>query len=237
MSDPRPLIGLSGRRKKGNQIVDNLDTLAHLDIDLYYTDYARAVLSAGGLPVHLPLDVAPDEIAEHLDGILLSGGADIGPERYGTDPETDLYPPEAERDDFELALLGEAVARELPTLGICRGLQLINVHAGGTLHQHVPEHAGFDQPPTHHLHEVAIEPDSALGALYGERRPVNSLHHQTVDVVGADLRVTARSDDGTVEGIEHVKLPVLAVQWHPEMLATASTDPVFEWLVDAASAR
>lgn len=233
----RPLIGLSGRRKKGDQIVGNPDILGHLDIDLYYSDYARAVLAAGGLPLHLPLDVDPAEVAEHLDGVLLSGGADIGPERYGTEPETDLYPPEVERDDFELALCGVAAANEIPTLGICRGLQLINVHAGGTLHQHVPAHAGFEQPTDHHLHEVAFEADSALGAIYGERRPVNSLHHQTVDVLGSDLRVTARADDGTVEGLEHATLPMVAVQWHPEMLPTASTDPIFGWLIEAASSR
>ena len=230
----RPLIGLSGRRKKGNQLVGNLASLADFDVDVYYSDYARAVLAAGGMPFHLPIDVEPADVAEHLDGLLLSGGADIAPDRYGAKAETDLYPPELDRDAFELAMLDQAVARKLPTLGICRGLQMINVHAGGSLHQHVPEHAAFDQSTTHLHHEVTIEAESALGAMYGETRAVNSLHHQTVDQLGDGLRITARDGDGSVEGLEHADLPIVAVQWHPEMLPTAPTDPVFGWLVAAA---
>ena len=233
----RPLIGLSGRRKKGNQIVGNLDSLANADIDMYYCDYTRAVLAAGGVPIHLPLDVAPADVAYRLDGLLLSGGADIGPDRYGRAPETEDFPPEVERDAHELALLDEATEHGLPTLGICRGLQMINVHAGGTLNQHVPTHAGFDLPVDHELHSVSIEGDSVLGSLYGDARAVNSLHHQTVDTVGAGLRVTARGDDGGVECIEHNSLPWVAVQWHPEMMTSARQDPVFGWLVEAASAR
>lgn len=231
----RPLIGLTGRRKKGNQIVGNLDSLADADLDVYFCDYTRAVLAAGGVPVHLPLDVAPADVVGRLDGLLLSGGADIGPDRYGHEPETDLYPPEQERDDFELAVLDEAVGHGVPTLGICRGLQMLNVHAGGTLHQHVPSHAGFDLPPATELHQVTMEADSVLGAMYGEHRSVNSLHHQTVDEVGANLRVTARGDDGGVEGLEHLDLPMVAVQWHPEMMNGASEDPIFGWLIEAAT--
>jgi putative glutamine amidotransferase len=192
------------------------------------------VLEAGGLPVHLPIDVDPAEVVDRLDGLLLTGGADIGPDRYGSAPETDLYPPEPDRDEFELGLLGRATELALPTLGICRGLQMINVHAGGTLHQHVPTHAAFDKATTTESHEVTFEPDSTLGALYGESRGVNSLHHQTIDRVGAQLRVTARSGDGTIEGIEHLDLPVVAVQWHPEMMLTHASDPLFTWLVGNA---
>ena len=156
----RPLIGLTGRRKRGDQIVGNLPVLSEFPIDMYYANYAQAVTDAGGLPMHIPVDVDPTDVVEHLDGLLLTGGADVGPERYGHASETDLYPPEAERDDLELGLLDIAAERELPVLGICRGFQLINVQAGGTLHQHVPEHAGFETPTDHLLHEVAFEPDS-----------------------------------------------------------------------------
>ncbi len=233
MSGTRPLIGLSGRRKRADQIIGTPPSLQHLEGDWYFADYARGVLEAGGLPVHLPLDADPSMYADHLDGILLSGGADIGPDRYGASPETNDFPPEPDRDQFELSLLEGAIAAELPVLGICRGLQLINVAAGGTLHQHVPAHAGFDHPPTHTPHTVSLEANSTLADLYGPSRAVNSLHHQTVDQLGRNLRVTATAD-GTVEGIEHDTLPIVAVQWHPEMMTTRSRDPIFGWLVQSA---
>lgn len=231
----RPMIGLSGRRKTGASIVGTPEPLYHLEGDWYYADYARGVWEAGGLPVHLPLDVDPAEFVERLDGIVLTGGADIGPELYGADSETEEFPPEPERDEFELGLYRAACGIALPTLGICRGLQLINVADGGSLHQHVPAHAGFDRPPETLLHSVAFEQGSILADLYGESMKTNSLHHQIVDDVGRGLRVTASAPDGTVEGLEHESLPIVAVQWHPEMLPQRATDPIFTWLVDAAS--
>lgn len=232
---PRPLIGLTGRRKTGAELLGNPEPLHGLDGDWFYADYARGVWEAGGLPVNLPLDIDPAVFAERLDGVLLSGGADIGPGKYGADAETDLYPPEAERDDFELSLLGAAIDRELPVVGICRGLQMINVHAGGTLHQHVPEHAMFDEPAGH-VHAVEFAADSTLADLYGREMQVNSLHHQTVDQLGADLRITASHGD-SVEGLEHISLPIVAVQWHPEMLPSRNGDPLFGWLVAHANER
>ncbi len=229
-----PLIGIPGRRKTGADLTAGPDTLRHLEADWYYADYARAVIEAGGMPVHLPLDVDPEQIVDRLDGILLPGGADIGPERYDARPETDEFPPEPIRDDFELALYHAACAAELAVLGICRGLQLINVAEGGSLHQHVPTHSGFDHPPETLLHSVTTEEGSVLRSLYGPATETNSLHHQTVDGLGAELRATAWSGDGTIEGIEHRRRPVIAVQWHPEMLPTRAEDPCFRWLVDLA---
>jgi putative glutamine amidotransferase len=193
------------------------------------------VIAAGGLPVHLPIEADPVALAAHLDGVLLTGGADLSPDLYGAESETDLFPPEVDRDAFELALVDEALDRDLPVLGICRGLQLLNVHAGGSLHQHVPEHSRFDISPSSRVHDVVFEPGSRLGELYGERARVNTLHHQTVDRVGAAFTVTARADDGTVEGLEVPGADVVAVQWHPEMLT--DPEPVFTWLVDAARAH
>lgn len=239
----RPLIGLSGRRKTAADIAGFPETLAGLDVDLYLADYARRVLEAGGLPVHLPLDGDPRAYLPHLDGLLLSGGADLAPSTYGAEPDGNGgYEPI--RDRIELDLLAGARDQGLPVLGICRGLQLVNVAAGGSLHQHVPEHARYDVGPDTRVHDVRFEPESILGALYGGPSgpagrtgvfTVNSLHHQTVERVGRGLRVAARSDDGTVEALESDDGAILAVQWHPEMLP--AMEPVFGWLVDRASER
>lgn len=230
----RPLIGLTGRRKKAGQIVGTPEILHDLDGDWFYADYARGVFEAGGLPVNLPLDVDPALYVDRLDGLLLSGGADIGASRYGATPGEADDPAEEERDAFELALFSAAKDKQLPVLGICRGLQLVNVASGGTLHQHVPAHAGFAEPPATLLHDVDFAPGSVLSSIYEPRHQVNSLHHQTVDKVGAGLVVTA-SHEGSVEGLEHSSLPIVAVQWHPEMLPTRANDPIFSWLVGAAS--
>lgn len=243
---PKPLIGLSGRRKSAAQIDGFPDSLAGLAIDLYIADYARSVLAAGGLPVHLPMDAEPTDYLGHIHGVVLSGGADVAPETYDQQPDGNgLYEPE--RDELELALLRGAIERNLPVLGICRGLQLINVHAGGTLHQHVPEHARYDVAPDTRTHAISFEPETRLSLLYGgkvsapaeggspETVMVNSLHHQTVDRVGTDLKVSARGADGVIEGLELPGHDLLAVQWHPEMLL--EPEPVFDWLINQASKR
>ena len=121
-------------------------------------------------------------------------------------------------------------------LGVCRGLQLLNVATGGTLHQHVPDHSRFDVAPDSLVHPVEFAADSELARMYGPRAEVNSLHHQTIDRLGEGWRVTASDPtDGTVEGVEHERLPMIAIQWHPEMLATRDSDPVFAWLVARAA--
>ncbi|MEM9561773.1 MAG: gamma-glutamyl-gamma-aminobutyrate hydrolase family protein [Actinomycetota bacterium] len=239
----RPLIGLSGRRRSGADIAGFPGSLGHLPIDLYLADYATGILAAGGLPVHLPMDADPADYADRLDGVLLSGGADLEPGLYGADPDGNGdYEPE--RDRLELDLLASAEDRSLPVLGICRGLQVINVAAGGTLNQHVPEHARYDVHPAGHVHDVSFDPGSLLAAIHGGeatrpgapvRRGVNSLHHQTVDRIGDGLIVTAMADDGTVEGLESPAGDLVAVQWHPEMLD--GTEPVFDWLVARAGER
>ena len=235
MTKSAPLIGLSGRRKTAGQLSGTPESLRHLAGDWYFADYARGILAAGGLPVHLPLDADPASYTGRLDGLVIPGGADVWAGRYGATPIETAEAAEHERDDFEFGLLTAAVESKTPVLGICRGLQLINVFTNGTLHQHVPEHSRYDVPPEGAIHSIDIVEGSALHGLYGATHEVNSLHHQTVDKLGEDLVVTA-SHDNTVEGFEHTSLPILAVQWHPEMMSTRDSDPVFRWIVEKAQA-
>lgn len=229
----RPLIGLPGRRRSVGDISGFPASLGELHVDLYYADYARGVYHAGGMPVHLPLDADPVEWIHHVDGLVLTGGADVDPARYGHENTASQIEPE--RDHVEFSLYETALADGIPVLGICRGFQLINVHHGGTLHQSVPEHARYDIPPGEPSHDVTIDAGSMLHGLFGASHRVNSLHHQIVDQLGAGLVVTARADDGVAEGIETADGEVLAVQWHPEMMTV--DDPTFAWVVEAANKR
>ncbi len=233
----RPLVGVTGRRKRGSQISGFPGSLADLEFDVYVSDYGRGVLEAGGLPLHLPLDAGPLDLLDHVDGLVLTGGADIDPSLWGAPCETDEFPPESSRDRFELALAREAAARSLPVLGICRGMQLLNVSDGGSLHQHVPSHARFDGQPSTVAHELTVAEDTLLARLCGDRVLVNSLHHQTVDRLGTGWSVSATASDGTIEAIEKPGATLLGVQWHPEMLVGRATDPLFTWIVDEAAAH
>ncbi|QHC66140.1 hypothetical protein GSU68_05790 [Rathayibacter sp. VKM Ac-2759] len=157
------------------------------------------------------------------DAIVLAGGEDIAPERYGVERGYPGEGPHAERADAaQIALVHRAIARRTPLLGICRGLQLVNVALGGTLVPDLgPEASHVNAAaPAHermHRHDVALAPDTALGGLFGaEVIAVQSAHHQAVDVLAPGLHVAAVAEDGVVEAIEHRSAPVLAVQWHPE---------------------
>lgn len=231
----QPLIGITGEQKPASTLVDVLDVLRTVDIDVYYGDYARAVQRAGGIPVWIPADVGP-EILERLDGLLLSGGEDIDPSEFGAEPDPDLGNTNTHRDAQERSLFGAALEIDLPVLGICRGPQLMNVHLGGTLHQHLPAHV----EPSHDVaaihHRVAFEPGSRLHGIYGAEIEVNSLHHQGVDRLGDGVvpvgRAVGGPDDGLVEAIEIEGKTALGVQWHPELLG--GVDPAVVWLVEAA---
>lgn len=159
---------------------------------------------------------------EDIDGLLLTGGPDVEPKLYGQDPVPETQKPNPERDRMELDLLREALDRDLPVLGICRGLQLFNVCHGGTLTQHLPgdPHRSLPQPkdPSKPVHDIQVAPDTKLAAILGQgQHAVNSRHHQAVDRAGKDLRISARSTDGVVEGLERPdKKFAVAVQWHPE---------------------
>ncbi|MFN8080153.1 MAG: gamma-glutamyl-gamma-aminobutyrate hydrolase family protein [Kineosporiaceae bacterium] len=236
-----PLIGLTGRRLHGHQIPEVPAKLATALIDVHFCDYADEVAAVGGVPVQLTPAAAVPELVSRLDGLLLSGGSDIDPYRYGHEPIGALERIDPERDAFELALIEAAMADGLPILGICRGLQLLNVARGGTLIQHLEDspdrrvHLFGAGPRWHLVHEVRTEPDSLARRLYGDSVRTTSSHHQAVDVTGAGLRVTGRAADGVIEILELPGHPVLGVQWHPEW--HRDHDPAFAWLVDQAARR
>lgn len=232
----QPLIGITGEQKPASTLVDVLDVLRTVDIDVYYGDYARAVQRAGGIPVWIPGDVGP-EILERLDGLLLSGGEDIDPAEFGAEPDPDLGNTNAQRDAQERELFGAALEVDLPVLGICRGPQLMNVHLGGTLHQHLPAHVEPSDDVAAIHHRIAFEPGSRLHGVYGSEIEVNSLHHQGVDRLGDGVvpvgRTVGGPDDGLVEAIEIEGKTALGVQWHPELLG--GVDPAVVWLISQAS--
>ena len=190
-------------------------------------DYVRSVEQAGAVPIALPAIGAEDAAAllDRLDGLLLSGGADLDPALFGQAPHPKLGPVSRRRDDFELALTRAALRRDLPILAICRGHQVLNVATGGTLIQDIPslvKGANVHDargPRWRRAHRVEVAPRSLLREILGQDTIlVNSFHHQAVDRLGEGLVVSARSpEDGIVEGLEMpARRFVVAVQWHPE---------------------
>jgi putative glutamine amidotransferase len=196
--------------------------------------YSTALVRAAAQPVILPpvvdgLDLLPAAL-ERIDGVVLHGGGDVDPRRYGEVPASDeLFGIVPDHDEFELAVLTAALERRVPVLAICRGMQLLNVAMGGTLHQHL----GNDDH-WHRTHAVEVEPDSLLARALGTTLPqaCHSVHHQAIKHLGAGLRTVATADDGVVEAVE-LDTPgwLVAVQWHPE--DTAADDPVQQRLFDA----
>jgi gamma-glutamyl-gamma-aminobutyrate hydrolase PuuD len=199
--------------------------------------YVRSVAEAGGRPLLIPpVDGAVDETLEALDGLIVSGGADIDPEAYGADkhPETVLTFPE--RDRAELELLEGALEREMPVLAICRGMQIMNVLHGGDLHQHLPDLVGHEghreTPGVFSEHEVRLAPTSKVGQLLGGRTRVHSSHHQGLDRVGDGIEAVGWAEDGSIEAIEDTGHRfALGVLWHPEELESKR---LFEALVAEA---
>ncbi len=190
--------------------------------------YVLAVQRAGGRPVLLPPDPEdakdPDEVLDLIDALVVTGGAgDLDPGLYGENPHPETGPVHEERDAYELALVRGALERRMPILGICRGMQVLNVVYGGSIDQHLPDSLGHEEhrhtPGTFADHEVRLEPGSlAARAAGSERTSVKSHHHQGVKELGAGLEVTGwAGGDGAVEALEDPSCPfVLGVLWHPE---------------------
>jgi putative glutamine amidotransferase len=212
-----------------------------------HASYPEQILAAGGLPVLLPPLPGVARAAARLDAVVLTGGGDLDPAGYAADPHPRTTRVQPGRDQAERALLGAALVAGLPVLAICRGLQVLNVQFGGTLHQHLPDrvgHAGHGAPPGRFgQHEVSVAPESRLGAILGPpgdarelRLAVPTQHHQAIDRLGAGLVASAWADDGTIEAAEGDVAAgrgpfLIGVQWHPE----AGRDPrLFQALIAAA---
>jgi gamma-glutamyl-gamma-aminobutyrate hydrolase PuuD len=201
--------------------------------------YVNATIRSGGVPILLPPSPAePPAVLSVLDALVVTGGPDVDPARYGADshPETDT--PRPERDEWESALCLEAIAMDLPLLAVCRGLQVMNVALGGSLHQHLPELTGDEshrrvkgQMSPNRIH---VDKGTSLATILGTEPEGWCHHHQAIDRLGRDLTVVARAGDETVEAVELAgRTFALGVQWHPE--SNADDDRLFESLVRAAT--
>jgi putative glutamine amidotransferase len=214
-------------------------------------DYKQAILHVGGEPHVVDASMSVHDALHGMDGLLLTGGDDVAPSRYGEDAHSSIVRVAPERDEFEIGLVLEARKHGLPILAICRGLQVLNVAAGGTLIQDIPSQVtgALDHkqavPPKQSYdfaHEIWIEKDSLLAKLMRERLnddsfEVNSRHHQAVNQVAEGFEVSATAPDGVIEAIEDPRARFcIGVQWHPENFwRTGEFRPLFEGFIDAAN--
>jgi putative glutamine amidotransferase len=232
MTASAPLIGITTYHRNEN----NVFTLP--------AEYVDSVRRAGGIPILIPPgENRLDELLPHLDGLILSGGGDVDPALYGGQSHQTVYNVSPERDNSETALVSKIVETGLPTLCICRGLQMLNVALGGTLIEHLPDIVGEKvphraPPRSPVMHPIQIQPDSKLAQIVQtEQVETASWHHQAPDRVAPALKVVATAPDGTLEALEMPNHPwLVAVQWHPEL--TAADDPtqqrIFDTLVEVA---
>jgi len=249
----KPLIGITSNIM--NTYASGFDPkMAALFPEAIYAprDYPTAVEQAGGIPVLLPVTTDPATMAamlDKIDAILFTGGEDIDPQEYGETYHLRIGPTSPDRDTFDLTLARMALERDMPILGICRGNQIINVAAGGTLYQDTTaqiKDALFHPvigitPKWHPTHEVVFEPGSKIAKIYGtERLWTNGYHHQAVKDAGQGIKITGRTLDGAVEAVESEKHTfVVGVQWHPEMMLERHPEvlPLFKALVEAATGK
>lgn len=242
----RPLVAVAGRIAAAGRV-------SRSEISFAGRVYLDAVIRAGGEPLTLsPRELRHDEAVDLLSGfgaLVLMGGSDVDPNLYGQHRQPHVYGVNHEQDHFEMALVRAAIELKLPTLAVCRGIQLVNVALGGTLIQHIGdigdiaglvEHAPgkFPAGQDYVLHDVEVVPRTKLSKALGATDVrVASFHHQGIDEVGKGLKVVARSADGLVEGLEHTGSGqwLIGVQWHPE--DTAAIDPHQQSLYDALVRR
>lgn len=225
-----PLIGLTAYGERARFGVWDAEAV------LLPRTYTDQVIAAGGTPVLLPPRLEAAAAVERLDAVVLTGGPDVAPGRYGAEPLPTTGVPRTARDEAELAVLARALELGTPVLAVCRGLQILNVGLGGTLLQHVPDvvgHTGHNpQPGVFGTTTIALEPGSRVAAALGSTVVGQCHHHQAIDRLADGLVVTGRAPDATIEAVELADAAfVLAVQWHPEQ-----DDPrLFKALAAAAS--
>ncbi|QIK70107.1 gamma-glutamyl-gamma-aminobutyrate hydrolase family protein [Erysipelothrix sp. HDW6C] len=241
----KPRIGIST-----SVITDASGAFAGYDRTYVNKDYVDAVIRNGAIPIMIPFNTDPSVIEAQLEGVdalILSGGHDVWPLNYQQQPQQRLGTVFPERDLFELTLLKYAVSYNIPVLGICRGLQIMNVFFGGSLHQDLSYMDGaanilkHDQGsgPTLLTHTVRFKENSMLYKLLGDDLLVNSFHHQTLKQLGDGLIAVGHADDGVIEAVEHESLLIYGVQWHPEMLSATekAMNAIFKQLVKWAGER
>lgn len=234
---PEPIIGVT---------LDHEETGDYAPLPFYALreNYCTTVTAFGGIPVTLPHEPAwVEQYLDMIDGLIVTGGDfDVNPALYGASEMHKTVTLKEKRTQFETAMLRNAMARNMPVLGICAGEQLLNVLLGGTLVQHIPDH--FDNsleheqpnPRTEPGHDVIVVPGTLLHRLAGcERFAVNSSHHQAVDAPGKGVVINCHAPDGVVEGIEvPTQSFCLGVEWHPEYLISEVDKAIFQALIDAA---
>ncbi|MBC3189948.1 gamma-glutamyl-gamma-aminobutyrate hydrolase family protein [Pseudonocardia sp. C8] len=240
------MVGITGRRYRLGLLQGADERYGDRCLDSYMSDFATRVAEAGGLPVHLSYDTDASSVCDWLAGVVITGGQDVHPSCWGgdpgvvrdVDPRTDPMVHDLARDEYEIALVRAALDRGIPVLGVCRGLQVLNVALGGTLVAHLEpgtvSHLSAETAPTDGTadHLVTFEQGSLAAELLGPSATTNSWHHQAVDRCGAGLVVTGRTSDGVIEAVELPGAQVLGVQWHPEWMKGA--DPTLAWIVHAA---
>jgi putative glutamine amidotransferase len=230
----KPVIGLTTYLEPAKFLVWDTEAV------LLHRVYVDCVAAAGGIPVLLPpVTDAFDRLVSTVDGLVLTGGADVEPARYGEEPHPATYV-RPERDAFEFGLFEAAVKAHVPVLGVCRGLQVMSVALGGTLTQHLPETAGTTEhqpaPGTFGTSTISLADGSRAAGILGSETKCRCYHHQAIEVLGAGLEPTGWAADGTIEAAEAPGEDfVLGVQWHPEQ--DADDVRLFKALVEAANKK